>query len=257
MIPKKIHYCWFGRGEMPKLVKKCIASWNKYCPDYEIIEWNEENFDVNSFDYCAEAYAEGKYAFVSDVARAKALYDYGGIYLDTDVTVLKTFDGILDNSVVLGFEEGNYIATSFMAAEPNHKLFKEFVSHYTNKHFKNCDGTYNAGTNVLQLTKMLTDRGLVRNNQYQTLSDSITIFPKDFFSPYDYINCVYETTDNSICVHHFFVSWMSWKSRAKKRIKKVLVKVIGKNMMVKIRRRLYNMQQKGHEQSDNDFHTDI
>lgn len=236
MIPKIIHYCWFGKKEKPDKIKKCINSWKEKCPDYFFIEWNEENFDLEAFDYCIEAYSEKKYAFVSDVARAKALYEMGGIYLDTDVTVLKSFDEILNNKVVLGFEEGNYIATSFMAAAPKQKLFKDFVEHYENLHFLNSDGTYNAGTNVVQLTKMLLSRGLKRENRYQLLEESISVYPKEFFSPYDYINCVYEITDKSICVHHFFVSWMSWRSRAKKRIKSILVKIIGKKNLVLLRK---------------------
>lgn len=236
MIPKIIHYCWFGRKEKPDKIKKCIDSWQKKCPEYRLIEWNEDNFNLAEFDYCIEAYAEKKYAFVSDVARAKALYNIGGIYLDTDVTVLKSFDEILDNRVVLGFEEGNYVATSFMAAAPKQKLFKEFVSHYENLHFLNDDGSYNSGTNVVQLTKMLTLRGLKRDNQYQSLSEGISVYPKEFFSPYDYINCIYEFTDNSICVHHFFVSWMTWTSRAKKQMKAILVKIIGKKMLIKLRK---------------------
>lgn len=235
MIPKVIHYCWFGKKEKPDNVKKCIQSWKQKCPDYSFIEWNEDNFDVSSFEYCSEAYAERKYAFVSDVARAKALYEMGGIYLDTDVTVLQSFDPILNNSVVLGFEEDNFVATSFMASAPRQELFREFVQYYEERHFVNEDGTYNAGTNVLQLTKMLIERGLTRSNEYQIVDGYIAVYPKEFFSPYDYINCVYELTDSSICVHHFFVSWMSWTSRAKKKIKSILVKIIGKKMLIRLR----------------------
>lgn len=235
MIPKIIHYCWFGKKEKSDNIKKCIASWKEKCPDYYFIEWNEDNFDIAAFDYCIEAYTEKKYAFVSDVARAKALYEMGGIYLDTDVTVLQSFDGILNNSVVLGFEEGNYIATSFMASAPNQKLFRDFVGHYEDMHFINEDGSYNAGTNVVQLTKMLVERGLIRNNEYQVINEQISVYPKEFFSPYDYINCIYEITDSSICVHHFYVSWMSWTSRAKKRVKSILVRIIGKKMLIRLR----------------------
>lgn len=240
MIPKIIHYCWFGKTEKPDNIKKCIESWKEKCPEYSFIEWNEDNFDLDSFDYCIEAYAEKKYAFVSDVARAKALYEMGGIYLDTDVTVLQPFDKILNNSVVLGFEEGNYVATSFMATAPLQSLFRDFVNHYQNIHFVNDDGSYNAGTNVVQLTKMLVDRGMIRNNTYQLIHENIAVYPREFFSPYDYINCVYEITDSSICVHHFFVSWMSWRSRAKKKAKSILVKIVGKKMLIQLRNTFLN-----------------
>lgn len=235
MIPKKIHYCWFGRGEKPANVQKCLASWKRFCPDYQIVEWNEDNFDIDAFRYTKEAYDAKKYAFVSDVARVYALYNYGGIYMDTDVEVLKAFDEILNSGIVLGFEEGDYIATSFMAAEPSQNLFKEFLNSYRNSCFVSSDGTLQTYTNVQKITKMLEEKGLQRNNQLQILTDGITVYPKEYFSPYDYINCLYETTSKSICVHHFYVSWMPWTSRAKKLIKKVLVGVIGKRRLVTIR----------------------
>ena len=125
-IPKIIHYCWFGGKEKPKQVKKCIESWKKHLSDYQIIEWSEKNFDVNQFQYTKDAYAAKKYAFVSDVARVKALLEYGGIYFDTDVEVFKSFDDILDTKCLLGFEEGNYIATSMMGAVPKYSCFKNF-----------------------------------------------------------------------------------------------------------------------------------
>ena len=236
MIPKKIHYCWFGRGEKPENVQKCLASWSKFCPDYQIVEWNEDNFDIDAYRYTREAYDAKKYAFLSDVARVYALYNFGGIYLDTDVEVLKSFDEILNTGIVLGFEEGDYVATSFMAAEPRHNLFKDFLNSYCNSCFMSSDGTMKTYTNVLRITKMLEEKGLQRNNQLQTLTEGITVYPKEYFSPYDYINCVYETSSRSICVHHFYVSWMPWTSRDKKQIKKVLVKVIGKQRLVEIRR---------------------
>lgn len=235
MIPKKIHYCWFGREDKPANVQKCLASWRKFCPDYQIVEWNEDNFDIGAFRYTKEAYDAKKYAFVSDVARVYALYNYGGIYMDTDVEVLKSFDEILNSGIVLGFEEGDYIATSFMAAEPSQNLFKEFLNSYRNSCLVSSDGTLQTYTNVQKITKMLEEKGLQRNNQLQILTDGITVYPKEYFSPYDYINCIYETTSKSICVHHFYASWMPWKSIAKKLIKKVLVGVIGKRRLVTIR----------------------
>lgn len=236
MIPKKIHYCWFGRGEKPENVQKCLASWSKFCPDYQIVEWNEDNFDIDAYRYTREAYDAKKYAFVSDVARVYALYNYGGIYLDTDVEVLKSFDEILNTGIVLGFEEGDYIATSFMASEPGRNLFKDFLNSYCNSCFVLSDGTLQTYTNVKKITMMLEEKGLQRNNQLQKLTDEITVYPKEYFSPYDYINCIYETTSKSICVHHFYVSWMPWTSKIKKYTKKVLIGAIGKRRLVAIRR---------------------
>lgn len=236
MIPKKIHYCWFGRGEKPENVQKCLASWSKFCPDYQIVEWNEDNFDIDAYRYTREAYDAKKYAFVSDVARVYALYNYGGIYLDTDVEVLKSFDEILNTGIVLGFEEEDYIATSFMASEPGRNLFKDFLNSYCNSCFVLSDGTLQTYTNVKKITMMLEEKGLQRNNQLQKLTDEITVYPKEYFSPYDYINCIYETTSKSICVHHFYVSWMPWTSKIKKYTKKVLIGAIGKRRLVAIRR---------------------
>ena len=114
-IPKIIHYCWFGNKQLSEMAKKCIASWKKQCPDYKIIEWNEENFDINCNTYVKEAYREKKWAFVSDVARLHALVNYGGIYMDTDVEVLKSLNVILNNEAIIGFECDSRIQTGFMA----------------------------------------------------------------------------------------------------------------------------------------------
>lgn len=226
-IPKIIHYCWFGRKEKPDSVKKCIESWKKNLPDYQLMEWNEDNFDVNRLSYTKDAYEARKYAFVSDVARVHALLNYGGIYMDTDVEVLKSFDSILDNRCVLGIEEREYVATSMIAAEKNHPLIVEFVEIYKNLSFYDEEGNIIPGTNVQKLTNMLLKTGYVKENVYQELDDGICIYPKEYFSPYDYINCYFNITDKTICVHHFFVSWMPWQTRAKKMIKQKLVKIIG------------------------------
>ena len=237
MIPKLIHYCWFG-GEKPQKVLKCIESWKRCLPDYEIKEWNQSNFDINELQYTADAYQANKYAYVSDVARVKALYDYGGIYLDTDVLVYKSFDGILNYPCVLGFEEEQYIATSFMACEPHHPLMKQFLSLYADLPFYDKDGAIIAGTNVGKLTDMLEQMGLKRNNQYQELGDNIVIYPQEYFSPYDYINCIHHTTEKTICEHLFWVSWMPWTTRLKKKIKIIAGPLLGKERMNELRKML-------------------
>ncbi|SDB06721.1 glycosyltransferase family 32 protein [Eubacterium oxidoreducens] len=236
MIPKIVHYCWFGGNEMPDKVKRCMDSWHENLPDYQFIEWNEKNFDVYSSAYVKEAYENKKYAFVSDVARAQALKEYGGIYLDTDVMVFQSFDKILDHRCVFGFEYGNWIATSFMACEKNHPALDIFVSSYEGAHFMNADGTMNTTTNVQRLTHILEGRGLKRNNEKQEIQDGIVIYPIEYFSPYDYVNCIMEKTDNSICAHLFFVSWMSKKEQTKKVVKGLISKTLGKNVLEKIRK---------------------
>jgi mannosyltransferase OCH1-like enzyme len=228
MIPKIIHYCWFGERKKPTFVKKCINSWKKHCPDYKFVEWGNNNFDINCNPYVSEAYNRRKYAFVSDYVRLYALYNYGGIYMDTDVEVFKSFDNILDNKCVFGFEECNYIATSFMAAEKGNKFIEKFFELYKSLNFKNADGSLNMKTNVERLTELLLQEGLQRNNSLQTVSD-IKIYPKEYFSPYDYINCVKHITKNSYCMHHFYVSWMPITERFKKSIKKIIAMTVGDN----------------------------
>ena len=164
-IPKIIHFCWFGGKEKPSKVQKCIESWHKYLSDYEFMEWNENNFDINSNEYVKQAYNEKKFAYVSDYARIKALYQYGGIYMDTDVMVYKSFNDLLDNQCILGFEEENYIATSFMACVPKHELIKKFIDKYENISFYNSDKSIDLTTNVQRLTHILEDKGLIRDNK--------------------------------------------------------------------------------------------
>lgn len=237
-IPKIVHYCWFGEKEKPDSVKKCIESWKKFLPDYQLMEWNEDNFNIEKLQYTKEAYAAKKYAFVSDVTRIESLYQYGGIYMDTDVEVLKTFTPLLDARCILGMEEKGYVATSFMAFEKEHPLVKQFLNLYENINFLDENGQINTGTNVAKLTNMLMEKGFVQENHYQELEEGIKIYPKEFFSPYDYINCHYNITENSYCVHHFAVSWMSKKEQVKKGIKKQLSKILGPKKMNKIREKI-------------------
>ena len=234
-IPKIIHYCWFGKNEKPNKVKKCIESWHKYLSDYEFIEWNENNFDINCNDYVKQAYEEKKYAYVSDYARITALYNFGGIYMDTDVLVYKSFNDLLGNTCILGFEEENYIATSFIACIPKHDLIKEFIDEYENLNFYNNTNSLDLTTNVKRLTRVLETRGLVRNNKFQYVND-ISIYPQEYFSPYDYANHIRKNTDNTYCEHLFLVSWLPWNIKLKKAVKKVIIPIIGIDNMNKLRK---------------------
>ena len=236
MIPKIIHYCWFGKKEKPNVVKKCIDSWHKYLPDYQIIEWNEENFDFKTNKYAKEAYEEGKFAFVSDVVRVEVLYKYGGIYMDTDVEVFKSFNDILNvEACILGFEEKNYVATSFIASIPEHSLIGEFYSMYANISFYNSDGSINQTTNVKKLTKILIEKGLKQDGIFQIINNDIIIYPQEYFSPYDYINCISKMNRNTYCMHHFYVSWMNKTTNIKKILKAWLVKIVGIKKINKLR----------------------
>ena len=159
MIPKIIHYCWFGGNPLPEDAQKCIASWKKYCPDYEIREWNEENFDIQSNDYVKEAYEAKKFAFVTDYVRLYALIAYGGIYMDTDVEVVKSLDAFLKHKAFSGFESSNSIPTRLMASEKDYPLFKTLMDDYENRHFLKEDGSFDMTTNTVTITNLCKQIG--------------------------------------------------------------------------------------------------
>ena len=208
MIEKKIHYCWFGGNPLSELAQKCIASWKKYCPDYEIIEWNESNFDINCCDYVREAYEAKKWAFVSDVERLYALVNFGGIYMDTDVEVLKPLDDLLQYESVSGFEAVDRIPTGLMACQRQQSLFEEFLHDYDNKHFLKPDGSYDITTNVTRITNICLKYGLQLNNKLQTVK-GFTLFPVEYFCPKDFETKVLTITENTYVIHHFDGSWLS------------------------------------------------
>ena len=239
-IPKTIHYCWFGRGEKPEIVKKCIDSWKQNLSDYEIVEWNEDNFDINKNDYVREAYKAKKFAFVSDYVRVYALYNYGGIYLDTDVEVFKSFDGVLDNESFWGFEQKNYVATSTIGSCKHNKLIKMFLDAYDGRQFLREDGTYDDLTNVAIITEILDGIGLQVNGQYQKIDGYGAFYPQTYFSPYDYINCRYFISEDTYTMHHFYKSWLPFKERLKGNSKKMIAKIIGGQRVAKIREIITN-----------------
>ena len=212
MIPKIIHYCWFGGNPLPELAKKCITSWKIYCPDYEIKEWNESNFDLNCCDYVREAYKSKKWAFVSDVARLHALVTEGGIYIDTDVEVIKSLDTLLQYSAVSGFESITSISTGLMACEKDDPMFKEFLDGYKTAHFILPDGTLDKTTNVVRITNTCLKYGFVPNNKKQTIN-TFTILPKDYLCPKDLYTRKIDITENTLIIHHFNGSWQSDEER--------------------------------------------
>ena len=237
-MEKIIHYCWFGEGVKPKLTQKCIVTWKKFLPDYKIIEWNEKNFDVGCCRFVKEAYEARNFAFVSDYARAKALYENGGIYFDTDVEVLKSFDRFLSDEFFVGFEEKAFVGTCVMGAQKGAPILKEYMAHYENAAYLNEDGTKYSDTNVLLLTRLLEEKGLERNDKEQTVDGYIKIYPRTFFSPYDYINGINYITDDSYSIHHFTLSWLPKSTRIKTGIKRKIIKIIGGENIKKIREKL-------------------
>lgn len=208
MIPKTIHYCWFGHGQMPELALKCIASWEKYLPDYKLKLWNEDTFDVNSNSYTKEAYEARKYAFVTDYVRLYALYNEGGIYMDTDVEVLKSLDDLLNLPAFSGYESNkkSLFPTGLMASTKGGIWVKEQLDYYTNKHFLKEDNTYDMTTNVQIISNIMSQNGFEFTGEYQVYKNDMHCFPKDYFCPKTSTG-VLKITENSYCIHHFAGSW--------------------------------------------------
>lgn len=216
MIPKVIHYCWFGGNSLPDLAEKCIASWKKYLPDYEIKEWNETNFDLNCCAYVKEAYEAKKWAFVSDYARFWILYNYGGLYFDTDVEIIKDMSDIIKKGAFMGCETSDKYTSGFgMAVNPGLgigvtsgcALYREILKEYNCSHFLNDDGTNNYLTIVDRTTEILKRHGFISNDKIQKVAD-VYIYPKEFFCPMDYATGKVEITENSRSIHWYDASWL-------------------------------------------------
>jgi hypothetical protein len=221
-IPKVIHYCWFGRGKMPKLAKKCIKSWKKYCPDYKIICHNEDNFDLTQNRYLNEAYKAGKWAFVSDYARLKIICDNGGIYLDTDVELIKPIDDLLLTKGFMGFDEKGIVATGLgFGAEKGNKIVSEFLKDYDNIPFVLPDGSYDLTPCPDRNTEALKRLGMDIKNTSQTFMD-ITFLPDEYLCPMNYYTGKKTITENTYSIHHYSASWTSVVTKRTTRIKRII-----------------------------------
>ena len=238
-IPKIIHYCWFGNNPKPPSVLAYIENWKSKLPDYKIIEWNESNFDIGCCQYVEEAYKKKKHAFVSDYARLYALYHYGGIYLDTDVEVVKNFSPLLSKGkCIFGFEEKCSVASSTILSEAGNAFIFKFMNSYHERAFLKENGQIDTTTNVEHLTNLLKLEGLLQNNIEQHLSfegSKILILPQEKLSPYDYINLIDKSTDETYTIHHYGNSWGAGESSLNKKIKLLLIKVFGPNVIKRIR----------------------
>lgn len=226
MIPKIIHYCWFGGNPLPKSAQKCINSWKKYCPDYEIKEWNESNFDINSNQYVKEAYENKKFAFVTDYVRLYAMYTYGGIYMDTDVEVVRNLDEFLDNEGFSGFESDSSIPTGIMASKKEFKLFDYLLSYYDKHSFINEDGSFNMTTNVSIISSMMKEHGFIPNGKYQIV-EGFALYPKDYFCPLENETGKLTKTKNTATIHWFNKSWVSKSDRIRSKITKPFHRIFG------------------------------
>lgn len=217
LIPKKIHYCWFGKKEMPQFLCSCINSWREKCPDYEIIEWNEDNYDINRHEFTKEAYTNGKYGFVTDVARLDILYENGGIYLDTDVTLLKNLDNCLYQEGFIGTEKwGNINSGGGCGFMKEQAMLKKLIDYRENFQFMMSDGSLNIETNGVYESKPFLDAGFRPDNTLQEI-EGVTIYPSYVNHPYDYMSCETHLRNATMSVHHFFGGWMEEEDRKNRR----------------------------------------
>lgn len=219
MIPRIIHYCWFGRKEKPEKAKKCIDSWKKHGADYEIREWNEDNISLNDCpQYVQDAYSEKKYAFVTDYVRLKVLFEYGGFYMDTDVELLKSLDAFRSDKAVIGFENDLFVNSGQMlAAEVGHPILAEMMERYEQVNFYRSDGSlYLLGCPHVN-TEVLENHGLKKNGQEQTVA-GFHVYPSDWFNPLDSATGVLHTTGNTVSIHWYSMSWISPAKRLRVKI---------------------------------------
>lgn len=241
MIPKIIHYCWFGRGKMPELALKCIASWHKYLPEYEYKLWNEDTFDINSVPYVKEAYETRKFAFVTDYIRLWALNKFGGVYMDTDVEILRPLDEFMKLPAFTGYEASSSMApvTGLMASAANGVWVKEQLAYYDDKHFRRADGTLDLTTNTITISRIMTENGFVIDGKYGVYKDDMHVFPVDYFCPLTSTR-VLKLTSNTACIHHFAGSWVE-RTRWQKFTNWFYDKVLGRKLtdrLVRLKRKL-------------------
>ncbi len=226
MIPKKIHYCWFGGGKKPAAVLKCIASWKKICPDYEIVEWNEENFDVRQTLYLRYCYENKKWAFLSDLARLIIVYEQGGLYFDTDVELVQRPDDLLNNGAFYGFETSNYVATGLgFGAEKHHATVQSMIELY-DQMMPDPAGKFELVSCPQLNTEALLLYGLQRNGEMQQLGDT-RILPMEYMNPYDDPTGVLNCTKNTISIHWYSKSWLSRGAILRSKITKPFHRIFG------------------------------
>ena len=242
MIPKIIHYCWFGGNPLPESAQRCIESWRKFLPDYEIKEWNEDNFDVNIIPYTAEAYQAKKYAFVSDYARFWILYKYGGLYFDTDVEVIKNMDDIIARGPFMGIETPAKQGVSIpkvapglglgvnpglgLGVNPGLGLYKKLLDYYDTLHFLDENGKPKETTIVEHTTKLLLENGLLPINDLQEVA-GVWIYPVDYFNPFNDLTGKLEKTKNTRSIHWYSKTWMSKRQTRRNKITRVLHRWFG------------------------------
>lgn len=247
-IPKVIHYCWFGGNPLPKSAEKCIRSWKKYCPDYEIVEWNETNFDISAIPYCKAMAEKKKWAFLSDYARLKIVYEHGGVYLDTDVELIRPWENLTAKGSFMGFECSDLVATGLgFAAEKGHPFLKENMEYYETL------SSFDQIQACPHITTMLMEKhGLVRDCSKTQKVAGMTVYAAKFLCPKNERTGLMHKTADTCSIHHYDASWFeaSWTKAKKKRYRqeklryilktpnRILMKVIGKARYAELKKRL-------------------
>lgn len=240
MIPKVIHYCWFGGNPLPESAIKCINSWKKFLPDYEIKEWNESNYDVHKIPYIHEAYEARKYAFVSDYARYDILYNEGGLYFDTDVEVIQYLDDIIERGAFMGIEIPAKGAVCPMVnpglgfgAPAGLEFYKKVLDYYSNLHFLDEDGKPNEVTIVTHTSKVLIAEGMKPINEIQQVS-GILIYPVDYFNPLNDLTGKIEKTSNTRSIHWYSKTWLNKNDNMRNKITRILHRYLGVEFVHKV-----------------------
>ena len=209
LIPKKLHYMWLGRKSIPDKLKRCVESWRRFCPNYQIVEWNEDNYDIEKHPYMKQAYEVGAYGFVPDYARLDILYNEGGIYLDLDVEIKRSLDALLYQDAFCGVEKWQVINFGGLSgAIPGHPMVKKFLDARKNVEFFEKDGTQNRRTCGFYDTRVALGAGYRMDGKVQSIG-GMTIYPYDYFHPYDYMSGIVNKTDNTYSVHWFNGGWLN------------------------------------------------
>ncbi|MCD8011876.1 MAG: hypothetical protein LUG99_01610 [Lachnospiraceae bacterium] len=241
MIPKIVHYCWFGHNEKPALINKCIESWHKYLPDWEFKEWNEENYDVTKAPYMKAAYDNKKWAFVADYARFDILNQYGGVYFDTDVELLKPIpEDMLEHEAFTGFQSNNRVNPGLVYGSiANQSGVKRMLEVYNNWKFE--FDSSKKPLNILDaFTEAFTPAGLELNGKYQIV-DGVVIYPNEIFCCYDFETASFDVKEETVSLHHFYASWMPWRTKVKRKCIRILVRIMGKERYAKVKSKIKNI----------------
>lgn len=238
MIPKIIHYCWFGHNKKPKLIQKCIKSWERFMPGWEIREWNEDNYDVSKNKYISNAYEQKKWAFVVDYARFDILNQFGGVFLDTDVELLRPIpEEILANEAFSGFENPGRVNPGLIyGSMPGHHMLKKYMEAYESRNFgEQVEGRVENIVDVV--SGVLGKGGLKINGEFQIV-DGVAIYPHDYFCCFNFETQGFEKTENTVSIHHYFASWTPWNRRFHFKLIKIVAAILGKDRYLSLKRKL-------------------